>query len=97
MKSILIGSRATEQTALGSTRLPEEHNERVVSWQAKARKFGAGLGNGEDVEEARLEVVRGVDDVIESFSEYVAGIATGKELDVVSQNGVQKALGRHHP
>ncbi|CAN7370920.1 ATP-binding protein [Variovorax sp. LjRoot178] len=66
-----------------STRLLEEHNKRVVSWQAKARKFGAGLGNGEDVEEARQEVERGVDDVIESFSEYVAGIATGKELDAL--------------
>ncbi|WP_298705802.1 ATP-binding protein [Variovorax gossypii] len=66
-----------------STRLLEDHNKRVVAWQAKARKLGAGIGNGEDVEELRLEVEAGVDGVVDSFTEYVAGIATGKELDAL--------------
>lgn len=66
-----------------STRLLEDHNKKVVAWQAKARKLAAGIGNGEDVEELRLEVEAGVDGVIETFNEYVAGIATGKELDAL--------------
>jgi hypothetical protein len=66
-----------------STRLLESHNKKVVAWQAKARKLGAGLATGEDVEEIRREVESGVDGVIESFRDYVTGIATGKELDAL--------------
>lgn len=66
-----------------ATRLLEEHNKKVVAWQAKARKLGAGLANGEDVEEAKKDVEHGMEGVIESFTDYVTGIATGKELDAL--------------
>ena len=66
-----------------ATRLLEEHNKKVVAWQAKARKLGAGLANGEDVEEAKRDVESGMEGVIESFTDYVTGIATGRELDAL--------------
>ena len=66
-----------------STRLLEIHSGLVVAWQAKARKLAAGLAMSEDVEEIRTEVEAGTETIIESFSDYVKGISTGRELDAL--------------
>lgn len=66
-----------------STRLLEEHNKKVVAWQAKARKMEAGQARNEDVAELRAEVTEGIPAIVESFSEYVENIASGRELDAL--------------
>lgn len=66
-----------------STRLLENHNKLAVAWQAKARKLAAGLAMSEDVEAIRAEVEAGTETIIESFTDYVRGISTGRELDAL--------------
>ncbi|TAL65760.1 MAG: DUF853 family protein [Burkholderiaceae bacterium] len=66
-----------------STRLLEEHNRKVVAWQAKARKMGAAAAIGEDIEGIQAEVQSGLGPVIESFTDYVTSIASGRELDAL--------------
>lgn len=62
-------------------RLLEEHNKKVAQWVNKAKKLG--VDGVADIEELRTKVHESSVEIIESFSDYVLGIETGKELDAL--------------
>lgn len=60
-------------------RLLEEHNRKVALWSNKAKKLGGD--NIADVEELREQVKKGAEELVETFTDYVFSIETGRELD----------------
>lgn len=62
-------------------RLLEAHNKNVASWVNKAKKLGSDTNP--DIEELRDQVKAGAEELIESFTDYVMSIETGRELDAL--------------
>ena len=71
----------------GGTRtvqLLEEHNKKVQVWQNKARKLIDGAPK-DDLEALQAEVHDGAAALIETFTDYVTSIGTGRELDALAR------------
>lgn len=63
----------------------EEHQRKVQAWQKKLQKMRVdGLG-AQDVEDLKLEVEADAAKLIETFTNYVLSIESGKELDALSR------------
>lgn len=78
-----VSHRLKAMVAGGGTktiRLLEEHNKKVVAWQQKLRKLHAG-GSAADIESIQADVQSGAMHLIETFTDYVTSIETGRELD----------------
>lgn len=65
-------------------RLLEEHNKKVIAWQTKLRKLHAGGDPGE-VEALQAEVHKGAATLIDTFSDYVTNIESGRELETLAR------------
>lgn len=65
-------------------RLLEEHNKKVAKWQVLLRKMRAG-GSAQEVEDIKADVESSSLHLIESFTEYVMNIETGRELDALTR------------
>lgn len=68
---------------LQTIRLLEEHNKKVVAWQAKLRNLQAHAGSSAaaEVEALQAEVQSGALTLIDTFSDYVTNIVSGRELE----------------
>lgn len=65
-------------------KLLEEHNKKVVAWQVKLRKLHAG-GDSAEVEELQAEVQNGAAVLIDTFTDYVVNIESGRELETLAR------------
>lgn len=82
-----ISTRLRSMLTGGGTKtikLLEEHNKKVVVYQAKLRKLQEG-GDSADMEALQGEIHNGSAALIETFSEYVQSIETGRELDTLAR------------
>lgn len=65
-------------------RLLEEHNKKVAAWQAKLNKLNAGGDPGES-KALQAEIQNGASVLINTFSDYVKNIETGRELETLAR------------
>ena len=65
-------------------RLLEEHNKKVVVYQAKLRKLQEG-GDSADMEALQNDIHNGSAALVETFTQYVESIETGRELDTLAR------------
>jgi hypothetical protein len=72
-------------------RLLEDHNKRVLAWQRKIKQLATG-GSSADVEEIQKAVHDNAAAVIETFTDYVTSIETGRELDAVARYDSSETL-----
>ncbi|WP_371436224.1 DUF5710 domain-containing protein [Polaromonas sp.] len=82
-----ISARLKTMLTGGGTRtirLLEEHNKKVVVWQAKLRKLQEG-GDPAEIEAIQRDIHNGAAAMIDSFTEYVLSIETGRELDTLTR------------
>lgn len=79
----LIADRLKMLVSGGGTRtvrLLEEHNKKVVALHAKIRRLQAG-GDAAEVEAMQQDIHNGAAVLIETFTDYVTSIETGREFD----------------
>ena len=82
-----IASRLKTMITGGGTRtirLLEEHNKKVVVYQAKLRKLQEG-GDSADMEALQNDIHNGSAALVETFTQYVESIETGRELDTLAR------------
>lgn len=82
-----LSSRLRSMLTGGGTKtikLLEEHNKKVVAFQAKLRKLQEG-GDSADMEALQGEIESGSVALIASFTGYVQSIETGRELDTLAR------------
>lgn len=82
-----IAQRLKTMISGGGTRtirLLEEHNKKVVVWQKKLSKLATG-GDPAEMEAIQSDVRNGAAALVESFTDYVTSIETGRELETLAR------------
>jgi phage anti-repressor protein len=68
-----------------AVRMLEDHNKRVQTWTKLLVKLNQGLVAAADVEALKEEVQASAGALVESFTDYVMNIESGRELDMLTR------------